>query len=734
MSVIEGKIKSTIFYNEANGYLVALFRVSKVSDENDKENLKKTITITGNFLDLKLETPLKLDGEFTLHERFGRQFKIVNYEYIMPKENDDIIDFLSSSFVKGCGKKTALRIVEIYGKDSIEIIKDNKFALDKVEGMSETKRDKIYESIINYSKSSDVILKLKNLGFSIEEAGKIYSKYRSNINDILDNNIYLLNGIVDFKRLDNIFLNNFDDRLDVRRVKACILESMKVISINTGDIYYNDSDIYSILNRLFSINVEYETYSEYLKDLEQELFIVIDGDRYYLQENYQAEVDIAECLKKIDAKDISKFDYSEKIKKLEEKLNIAYNDDQKLAITKALNNNITIISGGPGTGKTTIINAIVKLYIEKNRLDNLGIIENIALLAPTGRASKKMSTSTNLPASTIHRFLKWNKDANEFMINENNKNYQRLIIIDEVSMIDTSLFSALLKGLHSYIKLILVGDVNQLPSVGPGLVLNDIINSDLFEYIPLQYIYRQSENSYIPYLAREIKNKDLSEEFTNKKDDYNFLMTESRDIREVIKKIINTGIKKGYDENNLQILAPMYKGENGIDNLNKMLCDIFNPSVGQRSITYGEVIYKEGDKVLQLVNDADNNVFNGDIGFIKSIATINAPYKKEVITIDFDGNIVLISKKDLKNIRHAYAITIHKSQGSEFEHVIMPITYQYGNMLYNKILYTGVSRAKKSLILIGDASSFYKGVFNDYGDMRKTTLQERLNNIFLIHN
>ena len=279
----------------------------------------------------------------------------------------------------------------------------------------------------------------------------------------------------------------------------------------------------------------------------------------------------------------------------------------------------------------------------------------------------------------------------------------------------------------------LVGDAFQLPSVSAGLVLQDLIDSDLFNFVPLEYIYRQSDNSYIPYLAREIKNKDLSESFTLKKDDYNFLVTDTHSISKTIKKIVEEGLKKGYDENKLQVLCPMYKGENGIDNLNQILAQVFNPDRGQRTITYGDVVYREGDKVLQLANNADNFVFNGDIGFIKSIATIGTPYKKEVVTIDFDGNLVMYNKKDLKNIKHAYAISIHKSQGSEFDHVIMPICYQFGPMLYNKILYTGVSRAKKSLIIIGDAAAFYKGVFNDYSTYRKTTLKERLLETF-IHN
>lgn len=729
MSQIEGKIKSIIYQNEANGYLVALFRVSKAS-EDLKDYLKKTITINGTFLDVKMEINCLLEGELTHHEKYGDQFKVLEYEYLLPTENDDIIEFLSSKFVKGCGKKTAEKIVEIYGSNAIDIIKNDKRALDKIDNLSELKKQNIYDSIVNYSKSSDLILKLKNLGFSIEEAGKIYTKYKDKLQDIIDNNLYLLNEVIEFKRIDGIFLNNYEDRYDKRRMKACIIESMKAISLNNGDIYYNISDVFSVLNKLFNLSLDYESYLTYIDELEKELFIVKDGDNLYLQKNYEDEMVISELLKKIENKQNKKKNYEDKIKKLEENLHITYNDDQKKAIETALNNNITIISGGPGTGKTTIINAIVKLYIEENNLSGPSVIENIALLAPTGRASKKMSLSTGLPAQTIHRFLKWNKDSNDFQINEYNKNFQKLIIVDEMSMIDNALMAALLKGIHSYVKLVLVGDSFQLPSVGPGLVLSDMINSDLFNFVPLNYIYRQSDNSYIPYLAREIKNKDLQEEFTSKHDDYNFIMMENKDILLSIKKIIESGIDKGYDENNLQILAPMYKGDIGIDNLNKILCNIFNPLNNQRQVLYGDVIYKEGDKILQLVNDADNNVFNGDIGFIKSIAAINKPYRKEIITIDFDGNIVLYEKKDLKNIKHAYAMSIHKSQGSEFDHVIMPMSFHYGRMLYNKILYTGVSRAKKSLILIGDAQAFYKGVLNEYGEIRKTTLQDRLKEIF----
>ena len=430
-------------------------------------------------------------------------------------------------------------------------------------------------------------------------------------------------------------------------------------------------------------------------------------------------------LKKIDSKAPKMFcNIDEKLKELEEKLKINYNETQEKAIKGALNNNITIISGGPGTGKTTIINAIVKLYIEKEKLGSADIMETIALLAPTGRAAKKMNSSTGIPAYTIHRYLKWYKDSNEFVYNEFNKTHHKLIIVDEVSMIDVDLFNALLNGINSNIKLILVGDTFQLPSVGPGLVLNELIESDYFNYIPLNQIYRQSDNSYIPFLAKEIKNNDLSEEFLTKKDDYNFVNVDSSNIKKAIMQITNYSLSKGLDERNVQVLAPMYKGDAGIDALNVILQNIYNPSKrNKEEVIYGDFIYREDDKVLQLVNDLDNNVFNGDIGFIERITG-------NKIIIDFDGNKVEYEKKDLKNIKHAYAISIHKSQGSEFMHVIMPISTSYYKMLYNKLIYTGVSRAKKSLTLVGDPTAFQRAVNNNYSSSRKTSLKEQISIVY----
>ena len=296
-------------------------------------------------------------------------------------------------------------------------------------------------------------------------------------------------------------------------------------------------------------------------------------------------------------------------------------------------------------------------------------------------------------------------------------------------MLDTYLFSSLLKGLNHNIILVLVGDSNQLLSVGSGLILNDLIDSEMFVHTTLEEIYRQSENSYIPILAKEIKERNLNSEFTKQTDDYNFIHASGLQIKEYVRRICEMSKDKGFTEDDMQILAPMYKGENGIDNLNMLLQDIFNPKKSKKKeLKYGDVVYREHDKVLQLVNDPDNNIFNGDIGYIESIDTVMGERKKEVVTIDFFGTRVIYSREDLINIKHAYAISIHKAQGSEFSHVIMPVSKSYFRMLYNKLVYTGVSRAKKSLIIIGEEESFIRAINNDYANNRKTNLKQKLLN------
>ncbi len=728
MGYIRGKFKQMIFESD-NGYKVGLFRVKEASDEFD-DMVNKTITYTGYFATVNEEDYYKLTGKFVINERYGEQFQVTNYEREEPKGKDAVIEFLSSSLVKGCGEKTANLIVETLGENALNLIKENYANLLIVPGISEIKAKRIYKSIVKYQSTDEIIVNLKKIGFTINEALTILNKWGESSLEIVSNDIYRLIDIIDFTKLDKVFLS-MNDANSPERVIACILETFKRLGFKNGDTYLNKDELYSNVRNEFKIFLTEEEFDNYLLELMKKDLIIVDESKYFLKDFYFQEVDIAENLELIMRHTNERIDGLDTlIQSVELEYDVKYNAIQKKAIKNALQNRVSIITGGPGTGKTTIINSIVKLYIRVNNLGIKEIVNDIALLAPTGRAAKKMSDSTGLGAMTIHRFLKWNKDKNEFQVNEYNKNNQKLVIVDETSMIDTALFDSLLKGLNHNITLVLVGDANQLPSVGPGLVLNDLINSDMFTHTELETIYRQSEDSYIPILAKEIKDRDLSN-FTDQRDDFNFLSASGPSIKELIKKICIMSKDKGLNEEDIQVLAPMYKGENGIDNLNVLLQSIFNPkSKDKKEVKVGEVIYRENDKVLQLVNDVDNNIFNGDIGYISNISTVMGSKKKEVFTINFMGNEVMYTREDLINIKHAYAISIHKSQGSEFAHVIMPVSKAYYKMLYNKLIYTGVSRAKKSLIIIGEEDSFLMAVNNDYSRNRKTNLKEQLLNIF----
>ena len=325
----------------------------------------------------------------------------------------------------------------------------------------------------------------------------------------------------------------------------------------------------------------------------------------------------------------------------------------------------------------------------------------------------------------------WDKDSNTFATDEYSPKDEKYIIVDEVSMIDTLLMEALLKGIKRNAKLILVGDYYQLPSVSEGQVLKDLIDSDCIPVIKLNKIYRQTEGSYILNLAYDIKEKNIGEELFLKKDDYLFVNGDNDNTIGIVKEVVSKAIKKGFSDRELQILAPMYKSINGIDNLNVMLQELFNPKSDKKvEVNYHGIIYREYDKVLQLVNDPDNNVYNGDIGYIENIIISKDKKVINQIDINYDGNIVEYTPDKFINFRHGYAISIHKAQGSEFDMVVMPIVPSFKRMLYNKLVYTGVTRAKKSLVIVGDANSFIYGINNDYVDNRRTTLKDFIINYY----
>ena len=725
MQTIKGNIRTTIYTSE-NGFFVGTFKVKEAS-EDLKELLNKIITITGLIIDPNEEDTYVLTGTYQKHERYGFQFQFEEYQKVIPEGKDAVVEFLSSPLIKGCGKKTAQAIVDTLGEEALEIIKESESNLMIVPGMTPKKAANIYLSLLQYSETDDILVKLKSLGFSIPEATRIVKRFHDQTLRIVEENIYYLKEYVPFDKLDRIFLSQHEPQ-DPIRLQECLIESMERISNTNGDVYYSLEEVIDVMKSYFKLLIEEDLSKQVLEKLKENNRVVLKSDRIYLREYYEMEEDIAYLLyQKMKYPDKEIKNLKEKLNYLEDLLGVTYNKDQKTAIMEALIHPVSIISGGPGTGKTTIINAITKLFIEIYKLSPIDVLSQIALLAPTGRAAKKLATSTNLPAMTIHRYLKWNKDTNDFAVNEQNKNRHKLIIVDETSMIDEYLFSSLLKGILEESQIIFVGDTFQLPSVGAGLVLNDLVDSKLFPYTYLESIYRQSDNSYIPILAKEIKEHQLGADFEEKKDDYNFIECDSKQLKGMLKKIVEKSMEKGLKVDDVQVLAPMYKGENGIDNLNVLLQELLNPPSEEKAeFSYYDIIYREQDKVLQLVNNPDCNVYNGDIGYIESIKEKNLPKKHLEIVIDFDGNRVVYTKEDLNSIKHAYAITIHKSQGSEFPHVILPISKNYYKMLYNKLIYTGVSRAKKSLILIGEVISFKMAISNDYSTGRKTSLKEKL--------
>jgi len=730
---IKGNYRKSIFKSD-KGYIIGLFKVRETNSPNIEEFINKTITFTGYFHELNEDDIYMFYGEEVNHPRYGFQFQVSEYERVKPEDKDGVIEFLASDLFPGVGERLATKIVETLGDDTLEKIIKDPMVLNIVPKLSTKKANAIYNNLIKYEESHTTIVYLSELGFTMKDSLTIYNTYKSITKEKIENNIFsLLDDIDDlsFLKLDEISQKLGFDLEDERRIKACIIYIMKKLVYSNGDTYLEINEIFKNVNKHLKLDLDFELFEEYMHSLVEEKKLVKEKEAYYLIELWQAEEMVADKIVRLASMEPQKYAKMDNyIQGLEKDNGINYNPKQKEAIRKALENNLVIITGGPGTGKTTIIRAIVDLYGKINKLDYDGLVERVALLAPTGRASKRMSESTHLPAMTIHRFLKWNKETNEFGINEYNKDFSHLIIIDEVSMIDINLLTNLFKGLTNNIKLVLVGDYNQLPSVGPGQVLKDLIDSEIIDTIHLDLLYRQDENSYINALAHEIKNNDLSENYLETKSDYTFLQCSSESLKNNLKKLCKQIIEKGYNYKRVQLMAPMYHGENGIDNLNYELQSIFNPKDdSKKEINFGDVIYRENDKILQLVNMPDENIYNGDIGVIKNIIYSGTSKSgKNEIHIDFDGNLVKFTPKDFAKFKHGYIISIHKSQGSEFEMVVMPICNSYKRMLYRKLVYTGITRAKKKLILLGEPTAFKYSVINNNEYIRKTSLLEKITN------
>lgn len=720
MSYIKGTISKIIYRNNSNGYTVGLIKIK----ESDEE-VGKIETFTGVLPEFNEKTIYQLNGTFTTHNKYGYQFQVDSFEIVLPEKKDELVDFLSSDLFP-IGEKTAKKIVGSFGEDTIDVILNNKEKLLEIPRLGIERINKINNILKEYQSTSNIVLELNRMGFNTKDSLMLLNKYKDKVIRIIDNNIYdLIDNInLNFKEIDTIAINNKYDLYDERRIEALIIYLLNEITFEQGDTYSFFQEIYSSIIKYLP-DLKSEDLEYYLLKLSKQKRVVIKKEKYYLKELYDAEEYIADRIYRLNNMERRKLPkLKEKIKELEQKIGITYDESQKNAIITSLNNNFTITTGGPGTGKTTIIKGIIRMLVDTCHISP----QNIALLAPTGRASRKLMEVCNIPAYTIHKYLGWDKDNNTFSHNEINVCKEEYIIVDEASMIDTMLMFSLLKGTRLDSKFIFIGDYYQLPSVSQGQVLKDMIDSEVLDVIKLNNLYRQKDGNYIIDLAHEIKNKELSDNFLTKKEDYNFIEVDNDYVLTSIKDIILKALEKGYREKDIQVLAPMYKSQNGIDNLNKMLQEIFNPKSNDKNeLIVGNKIYREGDKILELVNDSDNSISNGDLGYIINITNKekNGNKKNEII-VDFDGNIVSFSPDKFINITHGYAISVHKSQGGEFNMVIIPFVNSFKRMLYNKLIYTAVTRAKSKLILIGSREAFVYGVNNDYVNNRKTTLKEML--------
>ncbi len=714
---VKGNFKKYIFRSD-NGYVVGLFKVK--DSDIFLECIDKVITFTGYFHELNENDIYNFTGEFVFHDRYGEQFNVSEYSIVLPTDKDNVISFLSSSLFPGIGEKKAKIIVDTLGEDVLTKVSSDSSVLDNVKSLTSKQKNTIITSLEKYEASFKTVLNLTKLGFTMKQALGIYNLYKDKTMDIISSNPYIISQNlkeISFKMIDKLRSNFNILENDINRIKASVLYAMDYYSFLTGNTYMSLDEIILSVKKLIYFSEE-EVIKEAVSNLLNDALIINYEDSYYLYDLYIAEEEIADRLyylantlktKKIDEDLISNF---------ETKVGIKYNDLQKKAIAKALENNLLVITGGPGTGKTTIIKAICELYKDMNKLSLSDLLNELYLLAPTGRASKRISEQANLPAYTIHRFLKWNKEDNSFRVNMENKSKARVVIVDEASMIDTSLFYNLLLGLRRDCKIILIGDYNQLPSVGCGQVLKDIIESNVIDVVNLKKLYRQEETSKINILAHNISNNLECDSLFNETDDLTFVECNSSNLKDYLKDFILT--YKDVDLNDIQVMAPVYKGDNGIDELNFFLQDILNPKKsGTKEVRIEGINYRINDKVLQLVNMPDDNIYNGDIGYIEN-------FDKTKVSINFDGNYVTFDKVSDISIKLGYTISIHKSQGSEFDIVILPILNIYSNMLYKKLIYTAVTRAKKKLIILGEKTAFNKAIHNNKDRSRKTNLKKFL--------
>ena len=731
-----GTIERIIFENVSNFYRILLL---DIEDTNAEDFDDFEIIVTGTMADVIEGEEYTFWGQIVQHSKYGEQLQITRYERAKPTSKG-LVKYFSSSHFKGIGLKTAQKIVELYGDNTIDEILKHPEKLETISGLSSKSREAFVSTLrLNYG-TEMVLAKLANYGIPNKLAIQIQDTYKEETIDIVENYPYQL--VEDIKGLGFTIADQLAQELGIEsqapeRFRAGLVHSLLNACMESGDTYVEARDLLektlTLLESSRPVELEPSQLAQELSNLIEEEKVqqvdtkIFDNSLFFAEEGIHNH--LIRILEKEDPNKHEIKTIQEHIATVEKELGIQYDAIQKQAICDAIQNKVFILTGGPGTGKTTVINGIIGVY---SLLEGLDLRKKsslpILLAAPTGRAARHMNELTGLPSATIHRHLGMTGDDDTSHLEDYLD--ADFIIVDEFSMVDTWLANQLFSNISSNSKILIVGDSDQLPSVSPGQVLADLLQIPCIPQTRLERIYRQSEESTIVTLASQIRQGILPADFTQKKADRSYFEIASSHIPATIEKILDAAIRNGIPARDIQVLAPMYRGTAGIDAINQLMQELLNPlQKGQISFEASQFHYRTGDKVIHLVNDAEVNVFNGDLGYITDL--IPGKYtesKQDEIIIDFDGNEVSYPRNEWYKIRLAYAMSIHKSQGSEFPVVILPITSASKRMLERNLIYTAITRAKSKLILLGELQAFNYAT-KHIGTARKTYLIKRFSDL-----
>ncbi|WP_026906298.1 SF1B family DNA helicase RecD2 [Paucisalibacillus globulus] len=735
---IKGELLYTIFQNDIEHFSIAKV---KVLDTNLKYD-EKEIVVKGYFTQLLEGTVYQFFGQLERHPKYGQQYNVTTYQSFIPDTKDGLVAYLSSDLFHGIGKKTAKKVVDYLGESIVSKVLNDPEVLLSIPGLKKEAANTISRTIQENQGFEHVVVNLSKYNIGLKMAQKIYEKYKDESINILEEDPYQFVFDIEgfgFKTADEIARINGISLSSPNRIGAgCIYILQK--SVLDGHVFLPLSvcidDVLTLLQYSEQVLTEFQI-KNVLEELNKEKKLILYQGNVYLPSLYYAEDGFASSIKRIITHQIEDettlADLMKIIGQIEEEEVLSYGKEQFAAIDQALKSKLMILTGGPGTGKTTVIKGIIKAYavIHQVSIDPSSYEHKkdfpFVLAAPTGRAAKRLTESTGIPALTIHRLLGWN-GSEGFDKDEHEQLNGKYLIIDEFSMVDIWLANNLFKAIPTDMQVLLVGDEDQLPSVGPGQVLSDLLENESIPKVSLNEVYRQKEGSKIIQLAHGIKNNACTMELLENDKDFSFITCREHQIVEVITQVFDKAIKKGLDVRDIQVLAPMYRSQAGITMINKALQELINPKVkGKREVKANDVVFRIGDKVIQLVNQPEDHVFNGDIGEVVAIFRENENTENvEQLVVSFDDREVVYERKDYINLMHAYCVSIHKSQGSEFPIVILPVVPSYHRMLRKNLLYTAITRGKQSLIICGEKQAFFRGIQTLDTNKRYTSLKEQL--------